>query len=358
MSWSFSLGALFGSELRVHATFFLLLAWIAVTAFLAAGVSAAISNIVFILSLFGCVVLHEFGHAIAAKRYGISTPDITLLPIGGMARLEKMPEKPSEEIVVALAGPAVNLVIWAMLTLAIGVSTDMAILQDVGEQGQGFWTRLATVNLFLAVFNLIPAFPMDGGRVLRALLSFSMKRAKATAYAAHAGQAIAFLFGFWGLTGGNPFLLLIAVFIFLAASAESADVTARDEMQGALARDAMITSFKTLAADDSIDVAAQSLLRTTQGEFPVVDNYGHLMGVLTRAEIVRLKNAHRADALVSAAMHTEIPRVRLNTPLETVMAHLRDSNTVAVAIEDGRDVFLGYVTRENFGEWLLLNQSD
>jgi stage IV sporulation protein FB len=357
MSWSFSIGRLFGSELRIHATFFLLLAWIGASAWLAEGTAAAITNIVFVLSLFACVVLHEFGHALAARRYGIRTPDITLLPIGGMARLEKMPEKPAEEIVVAIAGPAVNVLIWAVLTVALGATAGVTTLLQLDEPAQGFWARLAAVNLFLVVFNMIPAFPMDGGRVLRAVLSFFMDRPKATRIAARAGQGIAFLFGFLGLTSGNPLLLLIAIFIFMAAAAESSDVLTRERAHDVPARVAMITSFERLAPDDTLEAAAQSLLRTTQAEFPVVDAQGTLVGVLTRAQIVDASAQKRATSPVSDAMTAEIPRVLLDTSLETVLDSLSKPGVPAVAVQDRRGNFLGYITRENFGEWMLLNRN-
>jgi stage IV sporulation protein FB len=179
MTWSFPLGRLFGSELRVHATFFLLLLWIGAVAWLAGGPAAAAENVAFILVLFACVVAHEYGHALMARRYGIATPDITLLPIGGLARLERMPERPGQEIAVALAGPAVNVAIWAVLVLVLGVDTDVARLAAIEDAGAGFWGRVAAVNLFLVAFNMIPAFPMDGGRVFRALLAMRLGRVRA-----------------------------------------------------------------------------------------------------------------------------------------------------------------------------------
>ena len=356
MSWSFSIGHIFGSELRVHATFFLLLAWVGASAWMAEGPAAAAVNIAFVLCLFACVVLHEFGHALMARKYGIRTPDITLLPIGGMARLEKMPEKPSEEIAVALAGPAVNVVIWVLLTIAIGVDTDMEALQQLEKPSHDFLARLAAVNLFLVVFNMIPAFPMDGGRVLRAALSFRMSRPKATTIAARGGQLIAFLFGFVGLTSGNLILVLIAIFIFMAAAAESSDVVTRDQAHNVPARDAMITTFESLTPDDSLEAAAQSLLRTTQAEFPVVDHSGSLAGVLTRAQIVDANAAQRMASKVSEVMTRNIPSVRLETPLETVLDDLGKPGIPAVAVQDRRGHFLGYITRENFGEWLVLSR--
>ncbi|MEM8729232.1 MAG: site-2 protease family protein [Pseudomonadota bacterium] len=356
MSWSFSIGHLLGTELRVHATFFLLLAWIGLSAFLVAGPVAAIENIVFVLALFACVVLHEYGHALAARRYGIRTPDITLLPIGGMARLERMPSKPNQEIFVALAGPAVNLAIWLVLTVALDASATLEALQRIEEHGLGFWPRLAAVNLFLAVFNLIPAFPMDGGRVLRAVLSISMPRPKATTIAARAGQVIAFLFVFWGLTSGNPLLVLIAIFVFLAAAAENSDVMMHDKTRGVPARDAMITSFEALAPDDTVDAAVHALVRTTQAEFPVVEAQGSLAGFLTRAQIIQAKAAHQPTETVTNLMEKHVPKVFLMDSLEQVVTYLSDPRVVAVAVEDSHRRFLGYITRENLGEWMIFQR--
>jgi Zn-dependent protease/CBS domain-containing protein len=352
MSWSFSIGHLFGSELRVHGTFLLLLAWIGTAAWLAEGPAAAFVNMAFVLALFACVVAHEFGHALMARRYGIKTPDITLLPIGGMARLERIPEDPGQEVAVAVAGPAVNVVIWAVLTFVFGVDAHIGALFAIEDMGQGFFERLAAVNLFLVLFNMIPAFPMDGGRVFRALLSIPLGRPRATRIAALAGQGVAFLFGYLGLMSGNLILLLIAIFIFMAALAESSDVALHDLAKGYLARDAMITSFESLAPGAAFEVAEQALLRTTQAEFPVLSPDGTLAGILTKAAI--LGRGDRRGATVSAAMVTGIPAVKLTDPLEAVLDDLQQPETPAVAVTDRAGHFVGYVTRENIGEWAVL----
>ncbi|MFZ7090692.1 site-2 protease family protein [Primorskyibacter sp. 2E233] len=350
MTWSFPLGRLFGSELRVHATFFLLLAWVGASAYSTGGASAALINLGFIIALFACVVAHEYGHALMARRYGIKTPDITLLPIGGLARLERMPEKPSREVAVALAGPAVNIVIWAVL-MALGASTDMEALADPTTTAE-FLGRLAAVNLFLALFNLIPAFPMDGGRVLRALLSSRMDRVRATRIAATAGQLTAFFFGFWGLSSGNLVLVLIAVFIFLAAQAESTDVASRDIAKDLFLRDAVITSFESLAPSDPMHVAAQTLIRTTQHEFPVLDSERRLVGFLTRGALFKaMAEGHNSHA-VSEAMTTGIPALPLAAPLQQALDALAEAPAVAATDRAGH--VLGYVTRENVGELMVL----
>lgn len=356
MAWSFSIGKLLGSELRVHATFLLLLAWIGAAAWISEGPIAGILNVAFVVSLFACVVAHEFGHALMARRFGIRTPDITLLPIGGMARLEKIPEDPGQEIAVAIAGPAVNVAIWAILTVLLGSGGSVTALAEIDDANQGFFERLAAVNLFLVLFNMIPAFPMDGGRVLRAALAIRLDRVRATQIAASAGQAIAFLFGFLGLTTGNPLLLLIAIFVFLAAMAESSDVALHDLARDHYARDAMITSYEALAPDTSMKLAEAALLRTTQSEFPVLTADKRLHGVLTKASIIAHAKESNTKTAVSAVMTRDIPSVELTSPLEEVLDLLQKAENPVVAVTDQTGDFIGYVSRENIGEWMVLNQ--
>jgi stage IV sporulation protein FB len=353
MSWSFPIGRLLGSEVRVHATFFLLLAWIGAAAWMIGGPAAAAENLLFVLAIFACVLAHEFGHALAARRYGIATPDITLLPIGGLARLERMPEEPRQEIIVALAGPAVNVVIAAVLVLFGAAPGAGAGLADAEA---GFLDRLAAVNLFLVLFNLIPAFPMDGGRVLRALLARRLDRARATRIAALAGQTVAFGFAILGLLVGNLILILIAVFVWFAAQAESADTALRETARGLYARDAMITSFETLAPDDTVDAAATALIRTTQHEFPVVDAGGQLAGFLTRTALLRALAEGRRMTPVAAAMTVTVPQVALSARLEAALEAMSRAEAPCVAVTDREGRLLGYITPENLGELMLIRR--
>lgn len=351
MAWSFPIGRLFGSQLRVHATFFLLLLWIGVAAYMQGGPGAAAANLIFVVALFMCVIAHEFGHALMARRYGIATPDITLLPIGGLARLERMPRNPKHEIAVALAGPVVNIVIWAAIIVGLGPDGATPSLQDPEA---GFWARLATVNLYLAVFNMIPAFPMDGGRVLRAALSVRLGRVRATKVAARAGQGMAFVFGFLGLMMGNPVLVLIALFIFIAAGAESADVAMRDMAHNVPVQAAMITTYEGLEPHDTLAAAGASLLRSTQAEFPVLHADGTLAGLLTRSAIFAAAEANRTQQPVSSEMETDIPTVQLGAPLTDALDALLQGGKSAVAVVDRHGHFLGYINRENIGEFMVV----
>ena len=354
MGWSFSIGRLFGSELRVHVTFFLLLAWIGYVTYAEGGWPAALENVVFVIALFACVVAHEFGHALTARRYGIKTPSITLLPIGGLAQLERMPETPAHEILVALAGPMVNVVIWALLMLAgADMTFDIASETDLG--GPGFFGRLAFVNLFLAVFNLIPAFPMDGGRVFRAVLALFTDRVRATRIAAAAGQIVALLFGFAGLSTGNPMLILIAVFVFIAANAESQDVAMRAVARQFVARDATITSFESLTPEDTLQAAASALVHTTQHEFPVIGTDGTFLGFVTRSALfAALAEDGPRSRPVSEIMTTGIPSTTLTTRLEKVLNTLY-KGAPAVTVTDSKGNMIGYITRENVGELMVIN---
>jgi Zn-dependent protease/CBS domain-containing protein len=357
MSWSFPIGRLFGSEIRVHVTFFLLLAWIAIAYYQEGGTQAAVNGVLFILALFACVVAHEFGHALTARRYGIRTPDITLLPIGGLARLERMPENPRQEILVALAGPAVNVVIAAVLILILNSHFDFAALQRLDNPRLGFLVRLASVNIFLVLFNLIPAFPMDGGRVLRAVLAIWYPRRQATNIAARIGQALAFVFGFAGLVWGDPLLIFIAIFVYLAATAEAQMVGLQDVSRHLGVGDAMITRFETLGPQATIGDAAELLLRTTQHEFPVVDGGGKLRGVLTRNAMVAALSKSGAATPVIEAMTGGIPTVSSLARLETALKLLQQSGVPAVGVVDRSGKFVGYVTAENIGELMMVERA-
>ena len=238
MGWSFPILTVRGTVIRIHFTFFLFLAWIGAIYYAQAGWPGAVQGVAFITLLFLCVLLHEFGHVFAARRYGVQTPEITLLPIGGVAHLERIPEQPSQELVIALAGPAVNVAIALLLFLALGALVPSEGM-EVQNANVNLLARLLWANIFITVFNLIPAFPMDGGRVLRAVLAHRLGYARGTQIAATVGQVLAFGFGLLGLFG-NPLLLFIAVFVYLGAAAEAHAVQMRQVSNGMIAADAMI----------------------------------------------------------------------------------------------------------------------
>lgn len=221
MRSSLKVASIFGIEVRIHLTFLLFLVWIWFSYYQVAGFAGAVQGVLFILALFACVLLHEFGHAFAARGFGIETPDITLLPIGGVARLSRIPDKPWQELVVAIAGPLVNVVIAGVLIFVIHTSATLEQIEYLENPRVELLAKLASVNVMLVLFNLIPAFPMDGGRVLRALLAMAMPYATATQIAAWIGQGLAVVFGIFGIFG-NPLLIFIAFFIFVGAQQEVA----------------------------------------------------------------------------------------------------------------------------------------
>jgi Zn-dependent protease len=358
MGWSIRLFSVAGTAVRIHLTFLLLLAFYAAAGWRQGGAPVAIDLVVFVSLVFACVVLHEFGHAFAARRYGIRTSDVTLYPFGGIASLERMPEKPGQEIVVALAGPAVNLVIAAALTLVMGASLDPGQMAQIGGGGASLVGRLAAVNMMLFLFNLIPAFPMDGGRVLRALLAIRMGYTRATRAAATVGQGLAFVFALLGLFGGgNLMLVLIAVFIFLAASGEAGYVEVREYTRGYLASHTMITEYRTLGPSSTADDAAALLLSTTQQEFPVVDGAGVMRGVLTRNALIAALQRTGGGTPVLEIMTRDIPTVPQSACLDNVLERLQRSPARVVGVVDPVGRLAGYISAENMSELIMIQSS-
>ena len=226
MRWSLTVGSIAGTAIRIHITFLLFLVWLGTVYYRQGGAEAAWQGTIFIVLIFLCVLLHELGHVFAARRYGVKTRDVTLWPFGGIASMERMPEKPSEELIVALAGPAVNVAIAGVLLLWLGSRFDPANLAKIEDPAISLVIKLAGINIILVLFNMLPAFPMDGGRVLRALLAMRMGNARATELAATIGQGFAIVFGVLGILY-NPMLIIIAAFIFLAASGEATQAQLR-----------------------------------------------------------------------------------------------------------------------------------
>jgi Zn-dependent protease/CBS domain-containing protein len=356
MTWSFKLGTIGGTAVRVHVTFALLLIWIWFMHYRIGGAPAAWQGVAFILAVFACVVLHEFGHAAAARYFGIRTPDITLLPIGGLARLERMPEEPGREFVIAVAGPLVNVVIAAIIFLALGWSVGLEQMAQIEDPRTSFFSRLAGVNIFLVLFNMIPAFPMDGGRVLRAALASRMSWSRATQVAATIGQGLAFVFGFLGLLY-NPILIFIAIFVYLAAAAEAQNAQIRDVASSVLVGDVMITDFARLDRSANIDEAIEALLATTQREFPVVDSAGHLEGLLTRDDMIRALKETGPGAPVVGVMRTDIPRIHRRASLQESLRLMQEAGAPAIAVMDSVGHLVGLMTHETIGEMMMVRSA-
>ena len=353
MRWSVKIARVAGTEIRLHITFLLFLAWIGFAYYHAGGAEAALRGVVFITLLFSSVVLHELGHVVAARQFGIQTPDITLLPIGGVARLRRMPTEPLQEIAVALAGPAVNVLIAALLVLLAGAKVTLGALLIPAAGAQTMWTSLATVNLWLVLFNLIPAFPMDGGRVLRALIALRTPYTRATRIAAGIGQSFAFLFGFLGLFG-NPMLIFIALFLYLGASQEAAVASLKDVSEWLSVSDAMVTDFSVLSSESTVADAIKALLRTSQHEFPVVDGAGRVLGMLTRDDMIRALQTLGPDTRVEDVMRHDVPVVAQNASLEDAFETMQESDSPALPVVDSRRRLVGILTVENVGELMMI----
>ena len=321
--WSWKIIEIFDIGVYVHATFALLLLWIAFSFWSEQhSLRFVLSGLTFVVSLFACVTLHEFGHALTAKQFGIRTRDTTLLPIGGIARAERIPKDPTQELLIALAGPVVTLLIAAALFGWLRLTNSWEPFTRITVTAGPFLERLMFVNLALVAFNMLPAFPMDGGRVLRALLALRMPYPRATAIAARLGQTVAFVFGMVGLFG-NPVLVLIALFVWFGAAQESRSAQLEAALVGIPVRHLMQTEFRTLSPTDSLTRAAGLLLRGTQPHFPVVEG-GRVLGLLTRGDLIAGLSRHGEDALVADAMRQAVVFVDVSETLDRALERLQE----------------------------------
>ena len=352
MRWSWRIGEVAGIGVYIHATFLLLILFILIVEWTEShNLGTALAGVGFILVVFLCVVLHEFGHALTARKYGIRTRDITLLPIGGLARLERMPDDPRQELVVALAGPFVNVLIAAGLyafLLLEGVQPRVDAFRLVGG---GFLNNLLSVNIGLALFNLLPAFPMDGGRVLRALLATRLEYTRATQIAARVGQGMAFLFGLVGLIS-NPFLLFIALFVWMGAEQEASMVQMRTSLGGIPVQRVMLTDFRTLGKDDTLMNAVEHVMSGSQHDFLVVEA-DRVLGILTREDLLRALAEQGGAGYVRDAMRTDFATADSHDMLEQVLAKLKDYKCRSLPVLHGGRL-VGMFTMDNVSEFLMI----
>lgn len=352
MKWSWKIATISGIGVYIHATFLFIIAWVIVSHLtMGQGIDSALAGVLFTLALFACVLLHELGHALAAKRYNIKTRDIILFPIGGVARLERLPEEPRQELRVALAGPAVNVVIAAVVFLWLAFTNAFQPLEELTVAGGSFLERFMIANVFLVVFNLIPAFPMDGGRVLRALLASRMEYTRATQIAAGTGQAFALLLGAVGLFT-NPMLIFVALFIWIGASQESGMVQMRSSLGGIPVRQAMMTDFKILNANDPISRAMDLLIAGAQQDFPVVSE-GQLRGVLTRKDLLAALGRTGRETSVENVMRADFCQVDSSDMLETALSTLGTSTCRTIPVLHHGSL-IGLLTMENIGEFISI----
>jgi Zn-dependent protease/CBS domain-containing protein len=352
MKWSWKIARLAGIDIYIHATFLILVAWIGFGYWeLEGSVDAVIRGIGFILALFACVVLHEMGHALMARRYGIATRHITLLPIGGIAALERMPDDPKQEMTVALAGPAVNVVIAVGLWLLLSASGVLASLDEVSFTQGPFLVRLMVVNVMLATFNMLPALPMDGGRVFRAVLAMRMEHRAATEKAAKVGQGLALVLGFLGLLY-NPFLLFIAFFVWIGAAAELHGAQMKSTLSGIPVGKAMLTDFQTLLPKDPLSHAVELTLKGSQKDFPVLQA-GTIVGVLTQGDLLKGLQTNGDRAQARDHMHRDVHTARIEDPLEDVLERLQGTSCRLLSVTSGGHL-AGILNLDNFMEYLAI----
>lgn len=357
MRWSFRVARIGGIDVRIHVTFLLLLAVFASFYSAQGGASGTLKVVLFFLLVFLCVLLHEFGHAFAAKAFGIRTVDITLLPIGGVARMERMPEKPAQELLVAIAGPLVNVVIAAALLFVLAVTGNL----DFGEmldptRFNALWALLYT-NVMMVVFNLIPAFPLDGGRVLRALLATKLSYERATQVAATVGQALALLMAVWAFSRGPAALALIAIFIYLGAESESSFVQMRHATSGIPVSSAMVTRFDTLNHRATLDQAVDALLGSSQHEFPVLDDNGGFAGLLTKHDLLVALRKAGPETVVSDVMIRGLPTLVPHMSLDHAFSKIREANVSALPVVDNLGQLVGLFTTENVSELIMVQSA-
>ena len=352
MRWSFRLVTLAGIRIEVHVTFLLMVAGLAI---FQSGSSPPLLTVGELLLMFLCVLLHELGHALAARRFGIQTREIILLPIGGVARLERMPEKPIQEVVVALAGPGVNVILATALAatlVGMGVTPD----QLIERADKGLLEFLLLANLAMLLFNLIPAFPMDGGRVLRALLAMTMPYTRATRIASQVGQGFALLFAVFGVfVLRSPVMVFIALFVFMAAGEERALVQTRASLAGMPVSAAMVTAFLSIETRHELQHAVDLMLAGDQQDFPVLEG-GHYLGMLTRGELIKGLREHGPAAPVGRIVRVDVEPIDAAWPLERALQVMRAGRHAAVPVIM-RGQLVGMLTLENVSELLMVQEA-
>jgi Zn-dependent protease/CBS domain-containing protein len=353
--WSWRLGSVFGIDLFVHATLLILLLWVAFAHYAQdRTLSSAAGGVAFVIVVFALVVVHEMSHALVARRFGIRTTDITLLPIGGIARLERLPEKPHQELLVALAGPLTNVVIAAALAGVLMLANVPLVESAASPSRAPFLTKLLWVNVSLALFNLLPAFPMDGGRALRALLAMRLDHVRATRIASTLGRGVALLIALTGFSIASPILVLIALFIWIAAGAEAAGVEMSVPLASLPIRAAMITDFRSLSPSDTLATAVERLLAGSQHDFPVID-HDAVVGILTRNDLLGglARSPAGAATPVAAVMSRDVVTADPSESLQRALERLEAQDTPMLPVlREG--AVIGLLTMENIAELLMV----
>lgn len=360
MSWSFKIFSIKGIDIKIHTLFFLILIWAAYrwSDSTGAGIQGALFGVVATLLLFVAVLLHELGHSFQAMKYKVKVKDITLMPLGGIAQMEDIPKDPKQELKIALAGPMVNFALVAILVVIGAILQTRAIIsidELVASLGQTNWAGmlayLTMANLMLGLFNLLPAYPMDGGRILRALLSMRMDHTRATRIAAAVGQGLAFTMGLIGFINGQYTLILIAIFIWMGAGQESRGVQVQDSLRDIKVSRAMVRAPQTLIVNDSLSKAIELTLSTAQSDFPVVEwGVQKVAGILSEAELLKGLKKLGEGAAVREVMRTDFPVTHPDDPLYVTLEKMAKARIRAVPVIDDDQNLIGMITSSDVNE--------
>lgn len=350
MSWSVTIARIAGVPVRIHITFVLFILWIAASSFKSEGLAAAQSSIILIILVFICVVAHEFGHIVMAQRFGVKTRDITLWPIGGVASIERIPDNPKQEMLIAAAGPMVNVVIAAMLIFVGGISINGLFQADF--EHASLMQRLALINITLVVFNLIPAFPMDGGRIFKALLATQLGGQRAIKIAVWTGQVFAFVFFAAGLFF-NPVLTLIGLFVYTAGLAELQTSSIHRLVDGLKVSDAMERRVRGLSVNATLSDAIDALLASSQQTFPVLNEANVVLGELDRDDMMQSVKEHPPTTSVTTIMR-EPAVIRSLDPLSDAIVNMGHNGRRTQIVVDKSGHFVGMLSLENVAEMMMI----
>jgi len=356
-----SLGKVFGIPVTIHWSFWILIVWIVFSGMMNGdSVLELIWYTSFIMSVFFCVGLHELGHALAAKRYGIKTHSITFYPIGGVARLSKIPENPKQELIISLAGPLVNLVIASLLALLIFLTGNMAynlaqleLIESIG--GSNFIFMLIASNIVLFLFNMIPAFPMDGGRILRSLLAMKYTRANATKYAVYVGRVFAILFVIIGLFA-NPFLVIIAIFVYLTANAELNRVAFEDSIEYFKASDVMLQKYSIFSEQQKLSDAVAEILNGQDTIFLVKDDSG-ILGYFNKNDVIRGLSEIGSNGLLKYIYKTNYEWIAKDRDAKEISKLMIDNKMPVILVGTPQNL-LGVIEMDNVREFVALTKAN
>ena len=355
MKWSTKIGKFSGINVYIHFTFWLIILFLGYSYWKETGnLATTVTAVFFVIAIFFCVLLHEFGHALTAKKFGIKTRDITLLPIGGLARLEKIPEVPAHELWITIAGPLVNAGIAILIFIFLNLFGLYQPLESIKFIEVPFFQKIMLVNIVIFFFNLLPAFPMDGGRILRALLAMKMNYTNATQLAVKVGHVMAIIFGIVGFFA-NPFLVIIALFVWIGATMEGNMVFLKHELRGIPVQNAMITDFKTLDLTDDLSKAINFVIAGSQKEFPVMEN-NQIVGVLTEKNMLKGLSEKGRNALVSDYMSNDFKTIGEFDMLESVFLNFQESECKTFPVVNQYKL-VGLFTMENLGEFLSIKDA-